>query len=249
MILRRIVDRLKQQEWTAVAIELVIVVLGVYIGLQASNWNAERADRSREAMTLAGIARDVRGDIAEIDEISRVSTLRLSALGYLLENAGGAPLPTGFDSARGRISIEPAPPYAADNPNTIGVALFILTTLDGNRLTYDTMVNTGGIGVIRDDALLREIQSYYSQVDKVRTFEAALEINRVKLVDAQQQAGLSPVDAMPAPRIVAAFAGNPPLLAAARNYWLYTNRHLKLMKELRASAQRIVADVERGGRP
>ena len=58
--------------------------------------------------------------------------------------------------------------------------MFILTTLDGNRLTYDTMINTGDVGVIRDDALVRQIQGYYANVDKVLSFEDALEINRVE---------------------------------------------------------------------
>ena len=34
MILRRVVHRLKQEEWTVIAIELVLVVLGVFIGIQ-----------------------------------------------------------------------------------------------------------------------------------------------------------------------------------------------------------------------
>ncbi|MEO8974519.1 MAG: hypothetical protein ABI552_01980, partial [Casimicrobiaceae bacterium] len=198
-----------------------------------------------EAVYLASLAKDIRSDIADIDEINRVSTLRMSAMGYLIEQATGVPLPSGFDSARGRIEVEPSPPYAANDPNTIGVAMFILTTLDGNRLAYNTMISTGDIGIIRDDALVREMQAYYSRVDKVRTFEAAMEINRVKLVDAQQQTGLSPVDAMSATQIAKAFANQPVLLAAAKNYWLYTNRHLKLMKELRATAERFVADIDK----
>ncbi len=249
MILRRLSQSLKDQNWTAIVIEFVLLVAGVFLGIQVANWNEARADRSREAVYLASLVQDIRSDIVEIDEINRVSRLRMSAMGYLLEQASGAPLPSGFDSARGRIEIEPSPRYAADDPNTIGVAMFILTTLDGNRLAYDTMVNTGAIGIIRDDALVRAIQAYYSNVDKVLTFEAAMEISRVKLVDAQQQAGLSPVDAMPAAQLSNVFAGNPALLAAARNYWLYTNRHLKLMKELRAVAERVVAEIEQRADP
>lgn len=246
MILRRFSASMKRQDWTAIAIELFVVVAGVFIGLQASNWNQTRTDRSHEAVYLASLAKDIRSDIADIDEIIRVSTLRMSAMGYLIEQATGVPLPSGFDSARGRIEIEPSSPYAANDPNTIGVAMFILTTLDGNRLAYNTMISTGDIGIMRDDALVREMQAYYSHVDKVRTFEAAMEINRVKLVDAQQQAGLSPVDAMSSTQIANAFAHEPALLAAAKNYWLYTNRHLKLMKDLRATAERFVADIENG---
>ena len=39
MILKRVVEHMKQQQWSAVVIELTIVVLGVFIGLQVNNWN------------------------------------------------------------------------------------------------------------------------------------------------------------------------------------------------------------------
>ena len=48
MILRRLTEHLKQQHWTAIGIELVIVVLGVFLGMQVSNWNEERVARARE---------------------------------------------------------------------------------------------------------------------------------------------------------------------------------------------------------
>ena len=46
MILRRITEHVKAQNWFAVAIDFVIVVVGVFIGIQVSN--AARADRNRE---------------------------------------------------------------------------------------------------------------------------------------------------------------------------------------------------------
>ena len=42
MILRRFAEALKQQNWTAIAIEFVLLGLGVLLGIQVSNWNAER---------------------------------------------------------------------------------------------------------------------------------------------------------------------------------------------------------------
>lgn len=39
MILRRITANFRRQDWSAATIELVVVSLGVFIGLQASNWN------------------------------------------------------------------------------------------------------------------------------------------------------------------------------------------------------------------
>jgi hypothetical protein len=35
MVFRRIADRLRQQDWTAITIEFVLLVLGVFLGLQA----------------------------------------------------------------------------------------------------------------------------------------------------------------------------------------------------------------------
>jgi hypothetical protein len=244
MIMRRFAQALKEQNWTSILIEFVLLVVGVFLGIEVANWNSGRIERALAATYLSSLAEDVRSDIVEIDEINRVSTQRMSALDYLLRNATGKALPTGFNSARGRIEITAVPAYAEDDPNTIGIALFILTTLDGNRFAYETIINNDGIGVIRDDALVRAIQAYYASVDKALIFEDALEVSRVKLVDAQQRAGLSPVDAMPAIELTNFFADDKRLLAAAKNYWLYTNRHLKLMNDLRREADALAQRIE-----
>ena len=34
MLLRRVIQHVRQQEWTAIGIDFVIVVMGVFIGLQ-----------------------------------------------------------------------------------------------------------------------------------------------------------------------------------------------------------------------
>jgi len=48
MLLRRITEHVKAQNWTAVALDFVIVVVGVFIGIQVSNWNEVRKERQRE---------------------------------------------------------------------------------------------------------------------------------------------------------------------------------------------------------
>jgi hypothetical protein len=52
MLLRRVISHLRAQEWTAIAIDFVIVVVGVFIGIQVSNWNAAREKMAR-AETLS----------------------------------------------------------------------------------------------------------------------------------------------------------------------------------------------------
>ncbi len=42
MIFKRAVAKLRAQDWTAISIELAIVILGVFIGTWVANWNQER---------------------------------------------------------------------------------------------------------------------------------------------------------------------------------------------------------------
>ncbi|WP_340693951.1 hypothetical protein [Hyphomonas sp.] len=58
MILRRLTDALRKQDWFTVVIETLIVVFGVFIGLQVNNWNDGARDRSKEAIVLEQLARE-----------------------------------------------------------------------------------------------------------------------------------------------------------------------------------------------
>jgi hypothetical protein len=244
MIQRRLGDRLKQQDWVAVAIELSLVIVGVFLGIQVANWNDQRRERALERAYVARIGQDVRSDVAELDEVIRVSALRMALLNQLLPKASGQPLPSGFDSARGRVRIEQVPPYDNNSRISPGFALFILTPLDDNRSAYETMISTGAIANMADVGTLRRIQDYYAAVDREVHFEVGLEQNRDKLIDAERKAGISPVKAMTADHLSIAFATNPELLATAENYWLYTNRHLKLTRELQAKARSLVDYIQ-----
>lgn len=48
MLLRRITNHVKDQNWFAVGLDFFIVVVGVFIGLQVSNWNDARQERNNE---------------------------------------------------------------------------------------------------------------------------------------------------------------------------------------------------------
>jgi len=58
MLLRRVIEHVKVQNWTAVALDFVIVVVGVFVGLQVNNWNAARGERAKEAFTIAALRSD-----------------------------------------------------------------------------------------------------------------------------------------------------------------------------------------------
>ncbi len=47
-MLRRVIENVKTQNWFAVALEFLIVVLSIFFALQVNNWNEARKDRIDE---------------------------------------------------------------------------------------------------------------------------------------------------------------------------------------------------------
>jgi hypothetical protein len=64
MIFKRAVARLRAQDWVAITIELAIVIIGVFIGIQVSNWNADRLDRRETQMMLTRLKPELRNILA-----------------------------------------------------------------------------------------------------------------------------------------------------------------------------------------
>jgi hypothetical protein len=79
VILRRAIERLRQHEWLAVMIELLIVILGVLIGIQASNWNEARVERQHQVALLEGFRADMRDYSAVSRKFSRRAVNGLAA--------------------------------------------------------------------------------------------------------------------------------------------------------------------------
>jgi len=61
MLLRRITEHVKDQNWFAVGIDFVIVVIGVFIGIQVANWNAARSDAEAERVLLERLHEEISG--------------------------------------------------------------------------------------------------------------------------------------------------------------------------------------------
>jgi len=61
MRLHRVIEHLKTQNLTGVALDFLITVLGVFIGIQVSNWNGERQDQRRSHEVLVDLRQEFSG--------------------------------------------------------------------------------------------------------------------------------------------------------------------------------------------
>lgn len=59
MLLRRISEHVKAQNWFAVGIDFVIVVVGVFIGIQVANWNDVQNDKRMAREYITRIQQDL----------------------------------------------------------------------------------------------------------------------------------------------------------------------------------------------
>ena len=68
MILRRVIQHVRKQEWTAIWIDLVIVVAGVFLGIQVANWNEARQQAARQHSYMQRMRADFTGIRERIQE-------------------------------------------------------------------------------------------------------------------------------------------------------------------------------------
>ena len=63
MILQRLATAIRKQDWFTVIIETLIVVFGVFIGLQVNNWNEARKDRLEAETSRERLIADLNADL------------------------------------------------------------------------------------------------------------------------------------------------------------------------------------------
>jgi hypothetical protein len=66
MILRRVIAHFRKQEWTAIALDFLIVVAGILLAFQITEWSEERAERKRSQEYLSRIRADLMADMTEL---------------------------------------------------------------------------------------------------------------------------------------------------------------------------------------
>ena len=69
MILRRLTANLRTQNWTAIAVEFVLLVLGVFFGILAANWNLERVEKQATGQLLSQLDTELAEVLVDLDSM------------------------------------------------------------------------------------------------------------------------------------------------------------------------------------
>ncbi len=87
MILRRLSQSLKEQNWTAIWIEFVLLVAGVFLGIQVANWNEGLRDEQREHAYLLRISAELDDTTASIKRSIELTQQRMAMNQLVIDSA------------------------------------------------------------------------------------------------------------------------------------------------------------------
>jgi hypothetical protein len=244
MLLRRVIEHVREQNWTAIAIDFVIVVIGVFVGIQVANLNEARVERQLVRGHLDEIAGDLRKHL-QLDEALRGSArLRIAAVDYIHQEAFGTRLPTKLVLATETWDAPPAEPFPAHLlDNLLGAANLVRISVSA-RNGYQSMISTGRLGLLRNRELAKRIQTYYGNVDDLLDTNAVFRTFRNDGVRGQYALGVSVFDQRPAAEVIALARENPSFAAYLRSQREMGILHHSMLQDLSTETTALLAAIE-----
>jgi hypothetical protein len=144
MILRRISENVSSQNWFAVAVEFVIVVVGVFMGLQVQDWNDARKAR-----------------IEEQDLLSRLHVETLELLERNREELMGLSERAGVLMGVNPVLFSQEPLRVISNPECQRISGSHVFRRSPDELpVLDEMLSTGRFDVLQDEAIKGHLRNY-----------------------------------------------------------------------------------------
>ena len=155
MLLRRITQHVKDQNWFAVGIDFIIVVIGVFIGIQVANWNDVRQERVSEVQYLERFADEIELTIAHLRDERSFATESSESI-------------EAFSAALFREDVSDAALVSAAKGYLTSGAFF--ANFRPHRTTFDDLVSTGNVDIITDEAIrvgLVRLHANYKEAQEV----------------------------------------------------------------------------------
>jgi len=193
MLLDRLASAIRRQDWLTVLIEFVVVVAGIFIGLQVDDWNEYRKERALEVRYLERLGEDLAQDIDEM-QFALDTAIKRRSMGDLLLRALEDPRaalgdPTAFITAIERAGYTFLPAI--------------------NDVTFEEIRFAGHLGIIRDESLRSSIAGYYKLIERFEqwdylreTFQVEYSNAGVGILTSEQLSRLEPVRRYREPQVV-----------------------------------------------
>ena len=231
MLLRRITEHVKAQNWFAVGIDFVIVVVGVFMGLQVQVWSNGRADRQQEKQIVADLLADLEIDRSHYATSMSNAARRIGAANDSLESAGLPSIEFDWEGSSAAIhqysldvsSTADLRPAEQDRLWTYVVIAYFPTP---STSTYDSIIGAGDIKIIRNRNIVRQLQMYRNLLGTVDSQNEKLREIRSDVLGVGVTHGLAPYARMSADDFFNMVESEADLAAAIRLMATFSIFHL-----------------------
>lgn len=176
MFLRRFTQHFKEQNWIAAFVDFLIVVTGIFIGLQVNGWNETRIARNEEAQFI----QQLHSDIGSIEAMQRRLLGRRLSYGAQLNSANDVLF--GRTDRSGLTEDECVSIYASN-------LLYVPVPDVGS---FNELIATGRVSIIRDSQLRVALIDFQQiaeasrrQIDNSAFVTRSIEFNFPELIQIQ----------------------------------------------------------------
>ncbi|MEZ5438454.1 MAG: hypothetical protein R3F12_08865 [Lysobacteraceae bacterium] len=180
MIFRRLAASIRKQDWFAISIEFVLLVVGVFLGIQVANWNEERQEHAQQEQ----IERRLRGDFQLLDEALSRAMRSHEEIILALEAL--------------RTAIERGEALSSED-EAIKTALVMgrsYPSFERKSATYSELVSSGRLHLVRSDSLRKALALYNERIDNsLYNIQQIREPMNQDLIFLAQYAELTPITA------------------------------------------------------
>ena len=163
MIIRRLAKAIREQSWGTILVEFLIVVAGIFVGLQVDGWNEARKERISERRYLERLQDDLAQDIDEMRYGAKLSQARRD-MGRLLLRALDDP-----DLAR-------SDPVAFITAIEQAGYTFLPSVNDS---TFEEIKFAGHLAFIQNEELRGSISAYYNLIERYAQWSYLREANQI----------------------------------------------------------------------
>ena len=248
MLLRSMTKHVKDQNWFAVGLDFFIVVFGILITFQVTNWNEARSFRAQEAVIIAGIIVDLRADKQQLSIGIGMANRSVQAINYALHGADRQLAGNNEfwflnrGKTDGLYNVPEWQNFGEDAPDHLwSMAVVRYYPVQGST-AFDTLMANGNLGLLQDSSLVARLQSYRRLwQDIVSSQDLAYRPFRDQAIFVGQKFGLSPFVEMPEKDFIALIRDNPELEGAFRTLAEYTVLHRNQLSKTQKQTRALLA--------
>ena len=245
MILRRLTQHVREQNWVAVALDFLIVVIGVFVGLQVSNWNETRAEQTRLDRYVDELQLDLAAEREEMQHVQQIAIERFAALSYLLDEAIGWSLPTSIDRFGEDFQVDPMPEFEVEPGQAVFNETLTLETFDGQRHTFDALTNTGEFQLFNRRPIARDLRAHYADISSFQDYESNYLLPRYLGVFEQfHENGIARFDAVDPDALISVIREDPVLASRLREFAILTDVQYRRLIPLIEGSAALEAQLE-----